>query len=134
MSLLFFQNLKHSCAPIFTFTIKRLYQWHPIDEVIANNSNGHIILDSFGKDSNPYRNISNLDYLISESLYWQHISCKPTNLCKFGNYQSEPLDADPMDGVRGLKRKKGRWVGCLSAKKIPPLTPSIGAASSGPDW
>jgi len=32
-------------------------------------------------------------------------------LCKLGNYQSGPLDADPMDGVRGLKRKKkaGGW-------------------------
>jgi len=36
----------------------------------------------------------------------QHIRCKPTNLCKLGNYQSRPLDVDPIDGVRGLKRKK----------------------------
>ena len=31
---------------------------------------------------------------------------KPINLCKLGNYQSGPLDADSMDGVKGLKRKK----------------------------
>jgi len=44
--------------------------------------------------------------------------CKPTNLCKLGNYQSGPLDADPMDGVRGLKcKKKERWLGGLSVKK-----------------
>jgi len=44
--------------------------------------------------------------------------CKPINLCKLENYQSGPLDVDPMDGVRGLKRKKkGRRVGGLSAKK-----------------
>ena len=31
---------------------------------------------------------------------------------------SGPLDADPIDGVRGLKRKKKDWrVGGLSAKK-----------------
>ena len=41
----------------------------------------------------------------------QRIRCKPTNLCKLGNYQSGPLDADPMDGVRGLKRKKKRPTG-----------------------
>ena len=44
--------------------------------------------------------------------------CKLTNLCKLENYQSGPLDVDPMDEVRGLKRKKkGRRVGGLSAKK-----------------
>ena len=48
------------------------------------------------------------------------------------NYQSGPLDADPMDGVRGLKVKKGRRVGGLSAKKSH-LTPFIGLGSSGPD-
>jgi len=36
--------------------------------------------------------------------------CKPTSLCKLRNYQSGPLDVDPMDEVRGLKRKKaGGW-------------------------
>ena len=50
-------------------------------------------------------------------LKWQHIMCKPTNLYKLGNYQSGPLDVDPMDGMRGLKRKKkGRRVGDLNAK------------------
>ena len=63
----------------------------------------------------------------------QHIKCKPTNLCKLKNYQSGPLDADLMDGVRGLKRKKRPAGGGLKRKKIPPLTPSIGSASSGPD-
>jgi len=43
---------------------------------------------------------------------------KKDNPYKLGNYQSGPLDADPMDGVPGLKRKKkGRRVGGLSAKK-----------------
>ena len=32
--------------------------------------------------------------------------CKQTNLCKLENYQLKSMDADPMDGVRGLKRKK----------------------------
>ena len=79
-----------------------------------------------------FRNITlqeNMGYLIR-----QHIMCKPTNLCKLGNYQSGPLDADPMDGVRGLKRKKRPAGGGLKRKKIPPLTPSIGSASSGSDW
>ena len=40
------------------------------------------------------------------SAFGQHIRCKPTNLCKLENYRSGPLDADLMDGVRGLKRKK----------------------------
>ena len=61
--------------------------------------------------------------------------CKPINLCKLENYQSGQLDADPMDGVRGLKRKRKRPAGGgLKRKKIPPLTPFIGSASSGPDW
>ena len=48
----------------------------------------------------------------------QHIRCKPTNLCKLGNYQSGPLDADPIDGVMGLKRKKKSWwVEGLKTKK-----------------
>ena len=42
--------------------------------------------------------------------------------------------ADPMDRVRGLKRKKRSAGGGLKRKKIPPLTLSIGSASSGPDW
>jgi len=63
----------------------------------------------------------------------QHIMCKPTNLCKLKNYQLEPLDADPMDEVRGLKRKKRTAGGGLKRKKIPPLTPFIGSTSSGPD-
>jgi len=53
----------------------------------------------------------------------QYIRCKPINLWKSGNYQSRPLDANPIDGVRGLKRKKkGRRVGGFSAKKshLPP--------------
>ena len=54
---------------------------------------------------------------------------------KLKNYQSRPLEADPMDGVRGLKHKKKRPAGGgLKRKKIPPLTSSIGSASSGPDW
>ena len=65
---------------------------------------------------------------------WQHIRCKPTNLCKLENYQSGPLDADPIDRVRGLKHKKRPTGGGLKRKKIPPLTPSIKSASSGPDW
>ena len=64
----------------------------------------------------------------------QHIRRKPINLCKLRNYQSGPLDVDPMDGVRGLKRKKRPAGGGLKRKKIPPLTPSIGSASSGSDW
>jgi len=37
--------------------------------------------------------------------------------------------------VRGLKRKKKRMVGGgLKRKKIPPLNPFIGSASSGHDW
>ena len=59
--------------------------------------------------------------------------CKPTNLCKFGNYQSGPLDADTMDRVRGLKRNKKVAGEGLKRKKIPPLTPFIGSAFSGPD-
>ena len=43
--------------------------------------------------------------------------CKPTNLCKLGNYQSGPLDADPMDGLTGLKRKKRTVGGGLKCKK-----------------
>ena len=77
-----------------------------------------------------FRNITlqeNMGYLIR-----QHIMCKQTNLCKLGNYQSGPLDADPMDGVRGLSTKKDDGWG-LKRKKIPPLTPFIGSASSGPD-
>ena len=54
---------------------------------------------------------------------WQHIRCKPTNLCKLENYQSGPLDADPIDRVRGLKHKKRPTGGGLKRKKIPPLTP-----------
>jgi hypothetical protein len=61
------------------------------------------------------------------------IRCKPTNLCKVENYQSGPLDVDPMDRVRGLKRKKGSAGGGLKRKKISSLTPSIGSASSGSD-
>ena len=54
---------------------------------------------------------------------------------KLGNYRSEPLDADPMDGVRGLKRKKKRPTGGgLKRKKISLLNTSIGSASSGSDW
>ena len=64
----------------------------------------------------------------------QHIRYKPTNLCKLENYQSEPLDVDPMDGVRRLKRKKRPAGGGLKRKKIPPLTLSIGSASSDPNW
>jgi len=60
--------------------------------------------------------------------------CKPTNLCKLESYQSGPLDADPMDVVRGLKRKKRTAGGGLKHKKIPPLTPFIGSTSSGPNW
>ena len=44
-------------------------------------------------------------------------------LCKLKNYQSGPLDADTMDGVRG-----GIFL------RLSPLTPSIGSTSSGPDW
>jgi len=52
--------------------------------------------------------------------------CKPTNLCKLGNYQLGPPDADPMDGVRGLKRKKkGRRVGSLSVKKKTHISPHL---------
>ena len=66
---------------------------------------------------------------IKRNVSWQHI------MCKLGNYQLGPLDADPMDRVRGLKRKKkGRRVGGLSVKKIPHLSSFIGSASSGPDW
>ena len=60
--------------------------------------------------------------------------CKPTNMCKLENYQSGSLDADPMDVVSGLKRKKRTAGGGLKRKKIPPLTPFIGSTSSGPDW
>ena len=60
--------------------------------------------------------------------------CKSINLCKLRNYLSGPLDADPMDRVRGLKRKKRPAGKGLKRKKIPPLTSSIGSASSGPDW
>ena len=58
---------------------------------------------------------------------------KLTNLCKLKNYQSGPLDVDPMDGVRGLKHKKRTAGGGLKRKKIPPLTPFIGSKSSGPN-
>ena len=63
----------------------------------------------------------------------QHIRCKPTNMCKLGNYQLGPLDADSMNGVRGgiflrLSPPPTVLFLCLS-----PLTPSIGSASSGPD-
>jgi len=46
---------------------------------------------------------------------WQRIRCKPTNLCKLGNYQSGPLDADPINRVEGLKCKKKRLAGGGSA-------------------
>ena len=60
--------------------------------------------------------------------------CKPTNLRKLGNYQSEPLDADPMDGVRGgiFLRLSPPPAGLFL--RLSPLTPSIGSACSGPDW
>jgi len=40
-----------------------------------------------------------------------HDNVSPANLCKFGNYLSGLLDADSMDVMRGLKRKKnaGGW-------------------------
>jgi len=53
------------------------------------------------------------------------------DLCKLENYRSGPLDADPMDvdadpmdGVRGLSVKKGQQVGGLSAKKFH-LSPNL---------
>ena len=73
----------------------------------------------------------------SLSLFYEtkpsHISYKPTNLCKLENYQSGPLDADLMDVVRGLKRKKRPTGGRLKRKKRPPLIISIRSASSDPD-
>ena len=54
-------------------------------------------------------------------------------MCKLEKYSSELLDDDPMNGVRGLKRKKRLMGGELKRKKIPPLTLFIGLASSGPD-
>jgi len=59
--------------------------------------------------------------------------CKPTNLYKLENYPSGSLNADLMDRIRGLKRKKRTAGGGLKRKKIPPLTLFIGSASSGPD-
>ena len=64
----------------------------------------------------------------------QRIRCKPTNLRKLENYQSGPLDVDPMDRVRGLKHKKRPTGGGLKHKKNPTSHPSIGLESSGPDW
>ena len=59
--------------------------------------------------------------------------CKPINLCKLVNYQSESLDVDLMDRVRELKRKKKPTGRRLKRKKIPPLTPSFGSAFSSTD-
>ena len=59
--------------------------------------------------------------------------CKPINLYKLRNYRSGPLDADPMDGIRGLKRKKRPAAGGLKRKKISSLTLFIGSTYSDPD-